>query len=81
MQSRCRTVPASYAYVGEQPPPPGTQSVPGGGFFLREGVMEDFWAWLFLWSTIMFNLGFWVSVAVHHHLVHIARRNRRRWPP
>jgi hypothetical protein len=39
------------------------------------------WAWLFLWSMIMFNLGFWVAVAFHHHLVHIARRNRKRWPP
>jgi hypothetical protein len=33
------------------------------------------------WSFIMFQLGFWCAVAFHHHMVVVARRNRKRWPP
>jgi len=45
--------------------------------------MLDDWNLLrfLVWSTLMFNLGFWIAVAFHHHLVHIARKHRKRWPP
>jgi len=34
-----------------------------------------------IWSALMFQLGFWCSVAFHHHMVERARRMRKRWPP